>query len=334
MSTVSQRLHAHLARFADARVLVLGDLMLDHYVWGRVQRISPEAPVPVVDVTSESVMLGGAGNVFLNLASLGARVQLCGVVGQDAAGEALLDMLRRRGASGDGIVVEEGRPTTQKTRVIAHQQQIVRFDREHRGAIAPKTLAALVEYVDGHLRDAHCLVVSDYAKGVISHELMTRVIASAARRGVTIMVDPKVAHMPFYRGVQVVTPNHLEAAQSAGVDIVDDESLHRAGRILLERLDAKAVLITRGEHGMSLFEADGAVTHIPTVARQVFDVTGAGDTVIATLAAARAVGASLTDAAMLANGAAGFVVGVVGTATITPEALHRQIDECLAERSA
>jgi D-beta-D-heptose 7-phosphate kinase/D-beta-D-heptose 1-phosphate adenosyltransferase len=329
---MAQRLYAHLARFAGARVLVLGDVMVDHYIWGRVNRISPEAPVPVVDVTSESVMLGGAGNVVLNVASLGVAGRLCGVVGQDAAGEALVDLLTRRGVPTDGIVVEEGRPTTQKTRVIAHQQQVVRFDRERRAPISVKTQAKLIDHLEGQLQDVQCLVVSDYAKGVVSAELMTRLLAIATRQGVTVMVDPKVPHMAFYRGVHVVTPNHLEAAQSTGIDIVDDDGLHRAGRELLTRLDAQAVLITRGEHGMSLFEREGGVTHIPTVAKQVFDVTGAGDTVIATLAAARAVGATLTEAATLANCAAGFVVGIVGTATITPEELRHQIDRCVEER--
>ena len=333
MSSLSQRLHGYLDRFSGARVLVIGDLMLDHYVWGRVQRISPEAPVPVVDVTSESVMLGGAGNVFLNLASLGASVQVCGVVGQDAAGEALMDVLRGHGASVEGIICEEGRPTTQKTRVVAHQQQVVRFDRELRGGISPKTHARLLDYLDVHLDEIHCVVVSDYAKGMISDDLMRRLTASALRRGVTVMVDPKVPHMAFYRGAHIVTPNHLEAAQATDIEIVDDDSLRRAGRRLLELLDAQAVLVTRGEHGMSLFEAKGAESHIPTVAQQVFDVTGAGDTVIATLAAARAVGADWPDAATLANCAAGYVVGLVGTATVTPDALHRQIDECLDERS-
>ncbi len=314
-------------------MLVIGDLMLDHYVWGRVQRISPEAPVPVVDVTSESVMLGGAGNVFLNLASLGASVEVCGVVSQDAAGEALMDILRGQGASVEGIVCEEGRPTTQKTRVVAHQQQVVRFDRERRGEISPKTHARLLEYLDAHLDEGRCVVVSDYAKGVISDDLMRRLMAVASQRGVTVMVDPKVPHMVFYRGAHIVTPNHLEASQATDIEIIDDDSLRRAGRRLLKSLDAQAVLVTRGEHGMSLFEADGTESHIPTVAQQVFDVTGAGDTVIATLAAARAVGASWLDAATLANCAAGYVVGVVGTATVKPEALHRQIEDCLDERS-
>jgi D-beta-D-heptose 7-phosphate kinase/D-beta-D-heptose 1-phosphate adenosyltransferase len=325
------RLRGWATGLSGARVVVLGDLMLDRFIWGRVSRISPEAPVPVVEVTSESVLLGGAGNVFLNLLSLGASVSLCGVVGDDAPGSALIDLLRARGASLDGVLAESGRPTTQKTRVIAHQQQVVRVDRERRAPLAVKTRDAIIEAVDAALERANCLVVSDYAKGVVSPELMDRVRTAASRRGVEILVDPKVSNMPCFTGVHLVTPNHLEASQASGVEIVDAETLAQAGRALVERFRIEAVLITRGEHGMSLFERSGGVTHIPTVAKQVFDVTGAGDTVIATLAAARSIGAPLADAARLANCAAGYVVGVVGTAAVTPDALRRQLDEYLAE---
>jgi D-beta-D-heptose 7-phosphate kinase/D-beta-D-heptose 1-phosphate adenosyltransferase len=331
MKTDSTHLREWAAALSRARVVVLGDLMLDRFIWGRVSRVSPEAPVPVVEVTSESVVLGGAGNVFLNLLSLGSSVSLCGVVGDDAAGTALIDLLRGRGGEVDGVIAESGRPTTQKTRVIAHQQQVVRVDRERRDALGAKTRAALVEAVEARIEGANCLVVSDYAKGVVSPELMDRVRHVAAERGVEILVDPKVSNMSYFTGVHLVTPNHLEASQATGVDIVDVDSLSRAGRALLDRLRVAAVLITRGEQGMSLFERDGRVTHIPTVAKQVFDVTGAGDTVIATLAAARSVGAPLADAARLANCAAGYVVGVVGTAAITPSALERQLNAYLAE---
>ncbi len=334
MNTDATLLRQWAATLPRARVVVLGDLMLDRFIWGRVSRISPEAPVPVVNVTSESVLLGGAGNVFLNLLSLGASVSLCGVVGDDAAGTALLDLLREGGGSADGIVVESGRPTTQKTRVIAHQQQVVRVDRERRDPLGAKARAALIDALDARLEGANCLVISDYAKGVVSLELMDHVRRAAAARRVHILVDPKVSNLPCFEGVQVVTPNHLEASQASGVDIVDDDSLLRAGRALLERLRAAAVLITRGEQGMTLFERDGGrVTHIPTVAKQVFDVTGAGDTVIATLAAAWSVGAPLADAARLANCAAGYVVGIVGTAAVTPDALDRQLDAYLPEAS-
>lgn len=331
MKTDGTHLREWAAALSRARVVVLGDLMLDRFIWGRVSRVSPEAPVPVVEVTSESVLLGGAGNVFLNLLSLGATVSLCGVVGDDAAGTGLIDLLRDRGGAVDGVIAESGRPTTQKTRVIAHQQQVVRVDRERRDPLGAKTRAALIEAVEARIAGANCLVVSDYAKGVVSPELMDRVRRAAAARGVEVLVDPKVSNMSSFSGVHVVTPNHLEASQASGVEIHDPESLSLAGRSLLDRLQVGAVLVTRGEHGMTLFERDGGVTHIPTVAKQVFDVTGAGDTVIATLAAARSVGAPLADAARLANCAAGYVVGVVGTAAVSPAALERQLDAYLAE---
>jgi D-beta-D-heptose 7-phosphate kinase/D-beta-D-heptose 1-phosphate adenosyltransferase len=331
MSQHSNSLREWAATLSHANVLVLGDLMLDRFIWGRVSRVSPEAPVPVVDVTSESVLLGGAGNVFLNLLSLGATVSVCGVVGDDAAGTALADLLMSKGGAVDGVIAESGRPTTQKTRVIAHQQQVVRVDRERRDPLSAKTRAALIDAIEARIRSVNCLVVSDYAKGVVSPELMQRVREAASRHCVEILVDPKVSNMACFSGVHVVTPNHLEASQASGVEIVDASSLARAGNSLLQRLDVAAVLITRGEQGMTLFERDGGVTHIPTVAQQVFDVTGAGDTVIATLAAARSVGAPLADAARLANCAAGYVVGVVGTAAVTPEALQRQLDAYQAE---
>lgn len=333
MSTDGTHLREWAATLSRAKVVVLGDLMLDRFIWGRVSRVSPEAPVPVVEVTSESVLLGGAGNVFLNLHSLGASVSVCGVVGDDAPGTALVELLRAQGGSVDGVIAESGRPTTQKTRVIAHQQQVVRVDRERRDPLGAKTRAALIDAVEARLDGANCLVVSDYAKGVVSPELMDRIRRTAAARNVEILVDPKVSNMPYFTGVHVVTPNHLEASQASGVDIVDADSLTQAGHTLLERLKVAAVLITRGEQGMALFERAGDVTHIPTVAKQVFDVTGAGDTVIATLAAARSAGAPLADAARLANCAAGYVVGVVGTAAITPAALQRQLDGYLAERA-
>lgn len=331
MSEHRNGLREWAATLSRARVVVLGDLMLDRFIWGRVSRVSPEAPVPVVDVTSESVLLGGAGNVFLNLRSLGATVSVCGVVGDDAAGTALVDLLTGKGGAVDGVIAESGRPTTQKTRVIAHQQQVVRVDRERRDPLSAKTRSALIEAVEARLHGANCLVVSDYAKGVVSAELMDRVRQAAARHRVEILVDPKVPNMACFAGVHVVTPNHLEASQASGVEIVDVASLAQAGNALLRRLDVAAVLVTRGEQGMTLFERDGGVTHIPTVAQQIFDVTGAGDTVIATLAAARSVGAPLADAARLANCAAGYVVGVVGTAAVTPEALQRQLDRYLAQ---
>ncbi len=318
-------LQRHIERFPQACVLVVGDLILDHYVWGKVDRISPEAPVPVVHVQSETLQLGGAANVYNNILSLGGRADLCGVIGADESGTRLLKALgvRRRGRG--GVVIDGDRPTTRKTRVIAHNQQVVRFDVEGKTDIAATIQRRILRYVESRLRDIACLVVSDYAKGVVTPALMSDLTRLAALRHVPIVVDPKVEHFASYKGVTVITPNHLEAIQGAGLHTDDDKAVCDAGEILRQRLGCQSVLVTRGEKGMSLFEADGGAWHIPTLARQVYDVTGAGDTVIGTLALALATGASIRDAAVLANQAAGIVVGMVGTATVSAQALSEAL---------
>lgn len=319
----SQRraLERHIQRFPQASVLVVGDLILDHYIWGKVSRISPEAPVPVVHVHSESLHLGGAANVYNNILSLGGQADVCGVVGADEGGRRLLKELgvRRRGRG--GVVIDPERPTTRKTRIIAHNQQVVRFDVERRSEMRSLLERRIIRYVESRLREISCLVVSDYAKGVVTASLMTDLARLAALRRIPIVVDPKAEHFSYYKGVTVLTPNHLEALQGAGVHADTEQSVMEAGEILRQRLGCEAVLITRGEQGMSLFEADGSSWHIPTMARQVYDVTGAGDTVVGTLALALATGASFRDAAVLANHAAGIVVGMVGTATVTAQQL-------------
>jgi len=315
--TKAARLAAHVERFPQAGVLVVGDLILDHYVWGKVSRISPEAPVPVVHVNSESLQLGGAANVYNNILSLGGKADLCGVVGTDEGGRRLLKELGGRRQGRGGVVIDPNRPTTRKTRVIAHNQQIVRFDVERQAEIKGPIQRRIIRYVESRMREISCLVVSDYAKGVVTAPLMAELVRLAALRRIPIIVDPKVEHFGYYKGVTVVTPNHLEATQAAGVIGEDDRAVTEAGEIIRQRLGCRSVLITRGEKGMSLFEPDGACLHVPTVARQVYDVTGAGDTVVGTLALALATGASMRDAAVLANHAAGIVVGVVGTATVT-----------------
>jgi D-glycero-beta-D-manno-heptose-7-phosphate kinase len=314
-----RRLVRYFKHFEDVRLLVIGDIMLDHYIWGRVDRISPEAPVPVVAVSNESIHLGGAANVAQNVVSLGGKVDLCGVIGKDDFGDRILRELKRLKIRTEGVVLDGERPTTKKTRVIAHNQQVVRFDREERQALPERIRRNILEFVTGRIRHLDGLVISDYAKGVISAELMKELIGLAHQNGVRIIVDPKVSHMPFYKGVHVITPNMIEACGAAGVEHGSgglEDDLLMAGRILLDRLGCQGVLITRGEHGMSLFESDGKVTHIPTVAREVYDVTGAGDTVIATMALGLGSGAAMREAAILANYAAGIVVGIVGTATV------------------
>jgi D-beta-D-heptose 7-phosphate kinase/D-beta-D-heptose 1-phosphate adenosyltransferase len=318
----------YIDRFPNTRTLVVGDVMLDHYIWGNVSRISPEAPVPVVNVTKESLLIGGAGNVVNNIHSLGGRVSICGVIGPDEAGKRLLHLLHAKGIPTEGLMVENGRTTSIKTRIIAHSQQVVRFDRETKNGIERDTHRRIMGFVkqqiagDGGL-DA--IVLSDYCKGVITKELVRDIVKLAERNDIIVSVDPKVSHFGMYSGVTILTPNTKEASIGARIEIEDEKSLLKAGKLLLKQLKCRAVLITRGEHGMSLFERDGRITHIPTVAQEVFDVTGAGDTVISTLTLAMASGADMGDAARLSNFAAGIVVGVVGTATVTPKELKKKM---------
>ena len=308
-----------LAAMRDTRVAVVGDVMLDEFLWGRVARISPEAPVPVVELASQSFHLGGAANVAANVRSLGGRSAVAGVIGRDAAGDRLKGALARAGVE-DALAADEGgRPTTHKMRIIAHSQQVVRADREDARALAPAVAAALAEAMRRAARGAGAIILSDYQKGVVSRSFMKAVLAAAKREGAPLFVDPKVRNFALYRGASVVTPNQAEAEQATGVKIRDAADLEAAGRKILKTLRCRAALVTRGEHGMALFQDGRRPVSIPTAAREVFDVTGAGDTVIATLALATAAGASLEEAAMLANYAAGVVVGKVGTATVTPE---------------
>jgi rfaE bifunctional protein kinase chain/domain len=325
-SAESTKLAKIIDRFPKTRVLVVGDVVMDHYVWGSVSRISPEAPVPVVNVTRETVLLGGAANVVNNIRSLGGEVGICGVIGHDEAGKQLQHLLHTQGIRTDGLIVEPSRPTTIKTRVIAHHQQVVRFDRETKEGISRETHRRIFDHVTEQAgKGLEAIIISDYCKGVVTQGIVRDIVRLAKKRGIIVSVDPKVSHFGIYSGVTILTPNTKEASLGSRIEIEDEESLLRAGRGLLKRLSCAAVLITRGEHGMSLFEKGGRITHIPTVAREVFDVTGAGDTVISTLTLAMAAGAKISDAAKLSNYAAGIVVGVVGTATVSPEQLKQMI---------
>ena len=313
------RATALLKRMRGRRVLVLGDVMLDEFIWGRVGRISPEAPVPVVEVTDESFHLGGAGNVAANVHSLGGAPVLAGVIGRDDAGRRIEESLEGAGIASCLETSDTGRPTTVKTRVIAHSQQVVRTDREDVRDIPARAEGALIEALRRELSSAEALVVSDYQKGVVTAPLLHKVLPLARRRRVPVLVDPKLRHFRLYRGVTLVTPNQIEAEQATGIRLEDEAGLVAAGRRILSLLACRAALVTRGEHGMSLFERGGAPVHVPAAAREVFDVTGAGDSVIATMALAVAAGATLPEAAALANCAAGVVVGKVGTARATPD---------------
>jgi D-beta-D-heptose 7-phosphate kinase/D-beta-D-heptose 1-phosphate adenosyltransferase len=320
---------SHVAALRGRRVLVVGDVMLDEFLWGRVDRISPEAPVPVVRVERESFHVGGAGNVAANVRGLGGEAVLVGVVGGDAAGERVREAVAASGAV-PRLVADAGRPTTVKTRIVAHQQQVVRTDREDGRDVAGRERGALLDAVREELPRCGALVVSDYQKGVVTAALLRGLLPLARRRRVPVLVDPKLRHFALYRRVTLVTPNQLEAEQATGVKLADDRAVDRAGRSILRQLGCRAALVTRGEHGMSLYERGRAPLHVAAAAREVFDVTGAGDTVIATMALSVAAGATLPEAAVLANAAAGVVVGKVGTAQASPAELL----EALASRPA
>jgi D-beta-D-heptose 7-phosphate kinase/D-beta-D-heptose 1-phosphate adenosyltransferase len=309
-----------VAALRGRRVLVVGDAMLDEFVWGRVSRISPEAPVPVVQVTGQSFHLGGAGNVAANVRSLGGACTLVALVGRDAAGTRVRHALEERGI--EARLVDAGaRRTTLKTRIVAHGQQVVRADQEDTGDATRELESQLVAAVRGALAGAGALVVSDYEKGAVTAGLLRRVLPLARRLGVPVLIDPKPRHFRLYRGASVVTPNQLETEQVTGLRLTGPAELAAAGRRILTALGCRAVLVTRGEHGMSLFERGRAPRHVEATAREVFDVTGAGDSVIATLALAVAARAPLADAATLANAAASVVVGKLGTAQATPAEL-------------
>jgi len=318
----TRNLLRYLDGFSHTCIMVVGDIMIDQYIWGKVDRISPEAPVPVVEVTSESLLLGGAANVVHNIHTLDAKCCVCGVVGNDDMGKHVMGLLQALGIANSGVLIEEDRPTTIKTRVIAHSQQVVRYDRESRKEISDASVERLMANIRHHIDEVDGVIISDYGKGVISQDLLTELLSLARDRGKIVTVDPKVSHFTDYQGVTAITPNHQEAEQAAGIFIHDENSLIRAGQAIRDRLNCDMVLITRGEMGMTLIEKENKIAHIPTSAREVFDVTGAGDTVIASFTLALATGAPSAEAAVISNFAAGAVVGEIGTACVSLEALR------------
>lgn len=313
---IHKRIDEALSRAANTRILVIGDIIIDHFIWGSVTRISPEAPVPVVNVTGENLLLGGAANVLNNIYSLGGKATLCGLIGKDIMGDHLLELLDNLGSPTDGIIRSANRPTTKKTRIIAQQQQLVRFDREKTGPLHSDNLAALLHFIDKNLSSFQAVIISDYNKGIISEDFMAALMEKLRKYpDIPIIVDPKPKNITRFIGTTILTPNSHEAELMSGIEITDEKSLAMAAHIIQEQLQVDAILITRGEAGMALFEQGQPPFLIPTVAKEVFDVTGAGDTVIATLALAKAAGLSFREAAIVANQAAGIVVGKLGTAT-------------------
>ncbi len=320
-----------IENFSNARVLVVGDMMVDHFIWGKVSRISPEAPVPVVEVKRESYLLGGSANVLHNVIAMGGKVFASGVIGADARGAWLVRELRKMKVETGGIVEEKERPTTVKTRIVAHSQQMVRYDRESRQPIRTGSIHKIVKYIEKIRKGIGAVIISDYSKGMISEKLLNGVREATAGHQIMTCVDPKQSDFSLYRGFDVITPNHHEAQRALGIEDINGNlvgreiKIRKAVRGLLDRFELKALLITRGEEGMSLYERGGAVTHIPAVAREVFDVTGAGDTTIGVFSLSLAAGASFREAAFLANQAAGIAVGKVGTATVSKEELMRTL---------
>ena len=315
----------YIHRFPETKVLVIGDIIMDEYIWGDVSRISPEAPVPVVEVKQETKMLGGAANVINNIASLGGRPILCGVIGNDPTGEEIVERVKGLDLVYDGIIFESDRHTSIKTRVVAHNQQVVRFDRESRKEIRPESKNRLLAFVKESLDKLDAIVVADYGKGVISAQLMKGLRDIVLGSDIILAVDPKTDNFEYYKGVDLITPNHHEAGAFCRIHIIDEETLIQAGRHILSELNCRSVLITQGKDGMTLFENGGEICHIPTVSRKVYDVTGAGDTVISTFCLGLASGMDLKSAAIISNFAAGIVVGEVGTSTVKAHELEKAI---------
>jgi D-beta-D-heptose 7-phosphate kinase/D-beta-D-heptose 1-phosphate adenosyltransferase len=319
-------------RFPKVKILVVGDIMMDRSVSGKVSRISPEAPVPVVIVEKEDFNLGGAANVAHNIRSLGGVVSLCGVLGRDENGQKLYKKIVEKEIQTQGIFFEPGRQTTVKTRIIAHHphhQQLVRVDRETTDHPKVSTSRGLLGFLTERIDDFDGIVISDYGKGLLTRKLIETIIRRARKSEKIIMVDPKVKNIFFYKGATVITPNTQEASEASRTPYTDQSSVEKMGRKLLKRLRCDALVITQGEKGMTIFERHQKPYRVPTLAKEVYDVTGAGDTVIGTMALALGTGprVSVKNAASLANCAAGIVVGKVGTAIVSKEELLKVIKE-------
>jgi len=318
-----------LNRLSGLRALVIGDLMLDEYLWGRTERISPEAPVQVVDIVREDLRLGGAGNVINNLVSLGCQVHVASVLGEGHDGLWLRRRLEEKLVGTEGLQFDGQRTTSRKTRILASGQQMMRFDRESRAPIDARQENALVDFVRSHADRFDVILVSDYLKGVLTEGLLQAVIAIGKEKNLPVVIDPKGNDYAKYRGATLLTPNRKETEVASGVAIVDEQSLRLAARTLMQRIDLETLMVTRSEEGISIFFRNGEEVHLPTQAREVYDVTGAGDTVLSLVGIGLAGGLPVSDAAAVANIAAGIVVGKVGTSTVSVE----EIREALAHHA-
>jgi len=322
---MKQKLLKILENFKNKKLLVIGDIMLDKYIWGDVSRISPEAPVQVVNVLRETYAPGGASNVASNASALTAKVFMVGIAGDDEAKNILIKDLKNVGINTEGIFIDKDKPTTQKVRIIGRNQQLLRVDYEKKQHSHQDIERSMIKFLEKIVKDVEIIVISDYAKGVISEEISQKIIQLANSSKKIIIVDPKPKHKEFYKDVTLITPNSAEASEMSEVEEGADENVIEIGNKLLKNLNTN-VLITRGEKGMSLFEKNGNITNIPTHAREVYSLIGAGDTVVATIALALASGASLKEGAMLANIAAGIKVGKIGTASVSIEEIKKEIE--------
>lgn len=313
-------------KFNETNTLIIGDVMMDEYVWGEASRLSPEAPVPVVNISSQSFVPGGAANVANNIRALNGKVHLIGVIGNDGIGRKLSFELGIKQIAVDRLIVDHERPTILKTRIIASNQQVVRVDKELKKQIAEEVEARIIAKIEEVIPEINVIVISDYGKGVITEKLINNVVSLSKRYQKKVILDPKVENYSIYKEITLVTPNHKEACEILRTNINTLEDLNNAGNQILENLNCEAVIITRGKDGMSIFERGKSPIHIPTIAREVFDVAGAGDTVVSVIALALALNLDFVNAAILANCAAGIVVGKIGTATVTPNELIENIE--------
>lgn len=316
-----------LKGFADKKILVLGDIMLDHYIWGRVERISPEAPVPVLDVQKEEYRLGGAANVALNLKALGAGVYLCGVVGKDEAGERIKQLLAKQGIDAYALVKEKNRPTTRKTRIGAVNQQIVRIDHEDRIDISARAETQILKKLDKLLVNMDAVVIEDYNKGLLTASVIASVIKAARKHGKLIAVDPKQKNFFLYKQVDVFKPNYGEMQKNLGLVFESEAEFDKQAKLLREKLKCRYLVVTRGEKGLDIYSGGNKTHRIPTFAREVYDVSGAGDTVISALTLALCQGCDIRTAAVIANHAASVVCGKMGTATASLQEIKNSFYE-------
>ncbi len=322
---MKQRLLKVLDNFKNKKILVIGDIMLDKYIWGDVSRISPEAPVQVVNVLRETYEAGGAANVANNISALSGKAFMVGIAGNDEAKNILLEELKKKNIDINGIFLDKDKPTTQKVRIIGRSQQLLRVDYEKKEHVHKSIEEQLIEFLSAKIKEVDVVVISDYAKGVVTQEISNNLIEISKNNNKPVVVDPKPKHLNFYSNVTLITPNNAEACEMTNIEDGSDDVVLETGSKLLKYLNTN-VLITRGEKGMSLFEKDGSITHIPAKAREVYSLIGAGDTVVATAALAIASGADFKEATMLANIAAGIKVGKIGTASVSIEEIKREIE--------